>query len=85
LIGISPEQGKPRIYEIAKEFGIESNAVMAKLQAMGEFVISASSTVEPDALRQLWEHFEGTSQAATRDDSTKTYDASGGKQTHQAK
>lgn len=48
---------KPRVYEIATEFGVKSKEVMAKLQAMGEFVRSASSTVEPDALRELWEHF----------------------------
>jgi translation initiation factor IF-2-like protein len=50
---------KPRVYEIAKEFGVESKAVLAKLNVMGEFVRSASSTVSPEALRQLWEHFEG--------------------------
>ena len=49
---------KPRVYEIAKEFGVESKAVLAKLQEIGEFVRSASSTVEPGALRQLWDHFQ---------------------------
>jgi Translation initiation factor IF-2, N-terminal region len=53
-----PRQGRPRVYEIAKEFGVESKAVLAKLQEMGEVVRSAASTVEPEALRQLWEHFE---------------------------
>ena len=47
----------PRVYEIAKEFGVESKAVLARLQGMGEFVRSASSTVEPDALRRLQEYF----------------------------
>ena len=37
---------KVRVYELAKEFGVESKAVMAKLQEMGEFVRSASSTIE---------------------------------------
>lgn len=49
---------KPRVYEIAKEFGVESKDVMNQLKRMGGFVRSASSTVEPDALRRLWEHFE---------------------------
>jgi hypothetical protein len=49
---------KPRVYEIAKEFGVESTDVMNQLKRMGGFVRSASSTVEPDALRRLWEHFE---------------------------
>jgi hypothetical protein len=53
-----PRQGPPRVYEIAKEFGVESKAVLAKLQEMGEFVSSAASTVKPEALRQLWEHFQ---------------------------
>lgn len=49
---------KPRVYEIAQEFGVESKDVMVQLRGMGEFVRSASSAVEPDALRRLWEHFE---------------------------
>lgn len=48
---------KPRIYEIAKEFGVESKAVIARLRAMGEYARSAAETVDPDALRKLWEHF----------------------------
>lgn len=44
---------KVRVYELAKELGIESKAVMAKLQEMGEFVRSASSTIEPDVVRRL--------------------------------
>jgi len=51
-------RGKPRVFEIAKEFGVESKEVLAKLQEMGEFVRSAAATVEPEALRHLWEHFE---------------------------
>ena len=38
---------KVRVYELAKELGVESKVVMTKLQEMGEFVRSASSTVEP--------------------------------------
>jgi len=53
----TPRRGKPRVYEIAKEFGVESKVVMAKLAEMGELVRSAASPVEPEALRQLWEHF----------------------------
>ena len=36
---------KVRVYELAKEFGVESKAVMAKLNEMGEFVRSASSKI----------------------------------------
>ena len=31
---------KVRVYELLKEFGVESKAVMAKLESMGEFVRS---------------------------------------------
>ncbi|MEQ4204732.1 translation initiation factor IF-2 [Actinopolymorpha sp. B9G3] len=48
---------KVRVYELAKEFGIESKAVMAKLQELGEFVRSASSTVEAPVVRRLKESF----------------------------
>ena len=49
---------KPRVYEIAQEFGVTSRDVMDQLKRMGEFVRSAASIVEPDVLRRLWEHFE---------------------------
>ena len=38
---------KTRVDELAKEFGVESKFVLEKLKEMGEFVKSASSTVEP--------------------------------------
>ena len=37
---------KVRVYELAKEFGVESKFVLEKFKEMGEFVKSASSTVE---------------------------------------
>ncbi|WP_049573856.1 translation initiation factor IF-2 [Nonomuraea sp. SBT364] len=46
---------KVRVYELAKEFGVESKVVMAKLQEMGEFVRSASSTIEAPVVRRLTE------------------------------
>jgi len=48
---------KVRVYELAKEFGVESKVVMAKLNEMGEFVRSASSTVEAPVARKLKEAF----------------------------
>jgi translation initiation factor IF-2 len=44
---------KVRVYELAKELGVESKVVMAKLNDLGEFVRSASSTVEPPVVRKL--------------------------------
>jgi translation initiation factor IF-2 len=48
---------KVRVYELAKELGIESKVVMTKLTELGEFVRSASSTVEPPVVRKLREIF----------------------------
>lgn len=44
---------KQRVYELAKEFGVDSKAVLQKLKDMGEFVKSASSTVEAPVVRKL--------------------------------
>ena len=44
---------KPRVYEIAKDLGLDSKTVLEKLKDMGEFVKSASSTVEPPVERKL--------------------------------
>jgi len=44
---------KVRVHELAKQLGMESKEVLAKLQEMGEFVRSASSTVEPPVARKL--------------------------------
>jgi translation initiation factor IF-2 len=49
--------GKARVHELAKELGLESKVVLAKLKEMGEFVKSASSTVEPPVARKLKEMF----------------------------
>lgn len=44
---------KVRVYELAKELGVESKVVLAKLQELGEFVRSASSTIEAPVARRL--------------------------------
>ncbi|OZG63124.1 translation initiation factor IF-2 [Bifidobacterium lemurum] len=44
---------KPRVYELAKDLNVDSKAVLEKLKDMGEFVKSASSTVEPPVARRL--------------------------------
>ena len=46
---------KVRVHELAKQLGMESKVVLAKLQEMGEFVRSASSTVEAPVVRKLLE------------------------------
>lgn len=44
---------KVRVHELAKELGITSKDAVAKLQELGEFVRSASSTIEAPVVRKL--------------------------------
>src|SRR5215510_6732096 len=55
--------GKPRVHELAKELGVESKTVLAKLQEMGEYVKSASSTIEPPVARRLRASMEAAAAA----------------------
>ncbi|MBC7464063.1 MAG: translation initiation factor IF-2 [Actinobacteria bacterium] len=48
---------KVRVHELAKQLGMESKEVLVKLQEMGEFVRSASSTVEAPVVRKMQEMF----------------------------
>ncbi|ARK05825.1 translation initiation factor IF-2 [Cellulosimicrobium funkei] len=48
---------KVRVYELAKELGVESKTIMTKLTELGEFVRSASSTIEPPVVRKLRDAF----------------------------
>ena len=48
---------KVRVYELAKDLGMDSKEVLAKLQEMGEFVRSASSTVEAPVVRKMLEKY----------------------------
>ncbi|WP_301175987.1 translation initiation factor IF-2 N-terminal domain-containing protein, partial [Actinomadura geliboluensis] len=59
---------KVRVYELAKEFGVESKVVMAKLKEMGEFVRSASSTIEAPVERRLKEAFSNSSSSSKQGD-----------------
>ncbi|WP_420123048.1 translation initiation factor IF-2 N-terminal domain-containing protein, partial [Nakamurella sp.] len=45
--------GKARVHELAKELGKTSKEIMAKLQDLGEFVKSPSSTIEAPVVRKL--------------------------------
>ncbi|MDP4824296.1 MAG: translation initiation factor IF-2 N-terminal domain-containing protein, partial [Candidatus Nanopelagicales bacterium] len=57
---------KVRVYELAKELGVESKVVLAKLAELGEFVRSASSTVEPPVARRLKEAMPAVEPAAKK-------------------
>jgi len=49
--------GKARVHELAKELGLESKALLTWLKDNGEFVKSASSTIESPVARKLREAF----------------------------
>jgi len=60
--------GKARVHELAKELGVSSKDVLARLSEQGEFVKSASSTVEAPVARRLRESFGGGKPAAKSPD-----------------
>ena len=55
---------KVRVYELAKDLGMDSKEVLAKLQEMGEFVRSASSTVEAPVVRKMLEKYPVVAKSA---------------------
>ena len=56
--------GKARVHELAKELGLESKALLSWLKENGEFVKSASSTIEPPVARKVREAFPAQAAAA---------------------
>jgi translation initiation factor IF-2 len=63
--------GKARVHELAKELNVQSKVVLAKLKDMGEFVKSASSTVEAPVARRLREEMAANSAASAPSPPTK--------------
>ncbi len=55
---------KTRVHELAKEFGVESKFVLEKFKEMGEFVKSASSTVELPAEMRFRKEYGDTLKSA---------------------
>ncbi|WP_068274297.1 translation initiation factor IF-2 [Aldersonia kunmingensis] len=58
--------GKARVHELAKELGVTSKELLATLKEQGEFVKSASSTVEAPVARRLRESFGTKTPAAPK-------------------
>ena len=54
------------MYELAKEFGLESKEIIAKLEQVGEYVKSASSTIEAPVVRKLHAKFPELKEAAVK-------------------
>jgi len=59
---------KVRVYELAKDLGVESKVLVTKLQEMGEFVRSASSTIEAPVVKRLKEAFPAAPADASASD-----------------
>ncbi|NNG18738.1 translation initiation factor IF-2 [Naumannella sp. ID2617S] len=57
---------KVRVYELAKELGLESKQVLKTLNDMGEFVRSASSTIEAPVVRRLRDRLESDKAAPAK-------------------
>ncbi|MFQ4148475.1 translation initiation factor IF-2 [Arthrobacter sp. LAPM80] len=55
---------KARVHELAKELGITSKEAVSKLQELGEFVRSASSTIEAPVVKKLRDAFPVTAPKA---------------------
>lgn len=62
---------KARVHELAKQLGVTSKEVLARLSEQGEFVKSASSTVEAPVARRLRESFGGGKAAAKSEEPAK--------------
>ena len=62
---------KPRVHEIASEMGVDSKTALKTLQDMGEFVKSASSSVEPPVARRLREALKNAGGEAPAEADTK--------------
>ena len=49
--------GKLRVHELAKQLGVTSKELLATLKEKGEFVKTASSTIEPPVVKKMKEHY----------------------------
>ncbi|XNZ00686.1 translation initiation factor IF-2 [Micrococcus luteus] len=67
---------KVRVHELAKELGIPSKEALSKLKELGEFVSSASSTIEPPVVKKLRNAYAGSNAGGAAASGTKP---SGGK------
>ncbi|KQB86595.1 translation initiation factor IF-2 [Corynebacterium lowii] len=56
--------GKLRVHELAKQLGITSKELLATLKEQGEFVKTASSTIEPPVVKKMRAHYEAATGAA---------------------
>jgi translation initiation factor IF-2 len=63
---------KPRVHEVASEFGVDSKVALAKLKELGEFVKGPSSSIEPPVARKLRAALEADGAQAPAQQKTET-------------
>ncbi|QGU02254.1 Translation initiation factor IF-2 [Corynebacterium kalinowskii] len=59
--------GKLRVHELAKQLGITSKELLATLKDQGEFVKTASSTIEPPVVKKMAQFYEKKSGSPAKD------------------
>lgn len=63
--------GKLRVHELAKQLGITSKELLATLKEQGEFVKTASSTIQPPVIKKMRAYYADKQQAAPSDSGNK--------------
>ena len=70
--------GKLRVHELAKKLGITSKELLTSLKEQGEFVKTASSTVQPPVVKKMVAYYGekgiGPAAEATKDNADKLKD-----------
>ena len=64
--------GKLRVHELAKQLGVTSKELLATLKEEGEFVKTASSTIEPPVVKKMKAVYEAKGAAAGGEKAEKT-------------
>lgn len=59
---------KVRVYQLAKEVGLDSKALLQLLREEGDFCRSASSTLDPSVVRRVRDRFDGAPKPPTATD-----------------
>ena len=62
--------GKLRVHELAKQLGVTSKELLATLKEQGEFVKTASSTIEPPVVKKMRAHYEANGDSADNAEKT---------------
>jgi len=66
----------PRVYDIAKEVGIDTKVALAKLEELGEYVKGGSSTITPPVAEKLRAAFPKKEKPAKKESEAKAKPAS---------